>query len=33
VIVKLLSHFKTREGMQKFTQDIVPEYAELFKKQ
>lgn len=33
VIVKLLSHFKTREGMQKFTQDIVPEYAELFRKQ
>jgi len=29
VIKKLLSHFKTVEGMKKFTKDIVPEYAKL----
>jgi transaldolase len=29
VISKLLLHEKTMEGMQKFTDDIVPEYAEL----
>jgi len=29
VIMQLLVHFKTLEGMEKFTDDIVPEYAEL----
>jgi len=29
VIRELLSHHKSREGMKKFTADIVPEYAEL----
>jgi transaldolase len=29
VIKELLTHYKTREGMQKFTADIVPEYAKL----
>lgn len=32
VIDKLLSHVKTKEGIKKFTQDIVPEYSNLFKK-
>jgi len=31
VISKLLLHEKTMEGMQKFTDDVVPEYAELLK--
>lgn len=31
VIERLLMHYKTREGMQKFTRDIIPEYAELLK--
>lgn len=31
VIEQLLSHYKTREGMQKFTSDVVPEYESLFK--
>ncbi len=31
VIEELLSHYKTREGMQKFTGDVVPEYKALFK--
>jgi transaldolase len=31
VIEELLSHYKTREGMQKFTRDVVPEYKALFK--
>ena len=31
VIEQLLSHYKTREGMQKFTSDVVPEYEALFK--
>lgn len=31
VIMQLLVHFKTQEGMKKFTDDIVPEYAELTK--
>jgi transaldolase len=31
VIRELLIHFKTNEGMKKFTDDIVPEYAELMK--
>jgi transaldolase len=31
VIEELLSHYKTREGMQKFTGDVVPEYKDLFK--
>lgn len=31
VIEELISHYKTREGMQKFTGDVVPEYAALFK--
>ena len=29
VIKKLLTHFKTAEGMRNFTKDIVPEYAKL----
>lgn len=29
VIARLLSHYKTQEGMRKFTDDIVEEYAEL----
>jgi len=32
VIKSLLYHFKTREGMENFIRDIVPEYAALFKK-
>lgn len=32
VIKKLLDHFKTAEGMKKFTKDIVPEYANILKK-
>lgn len=34
VIESLLKHYKTADGMKKFTQDIVPEYAKLvgFKK-
>ena len=31
VIEQLLSHYKTREGMKKFTSDVVPEYETLFK--
>lgn len=27
---KLLVHYKTKEGMKKFTEDIVPEYEKLF---
>jgi len=30
VINELLTHPKTAEGMKQFTQDIVPEYAEIF---
>ncbi|MBU0496632.1 MAG: transaldolase [Candidatus Thermoplasmatota archaeon] len=29
VIKELLTHYKTQEGMQKFTEDIVPEYVTL----
>ena len=29
VITQLISHYKTQEGMKKFTADIVPEYAKL----
>jgi transaldolase len=29
VIMQLLVHYKTQEGMKKFTDDIVPEYADL----
>jgi transaldolase len=29
VIMQLLVHYKTEEGMKKFTDDIVPEYADL----
>ena len=29
VIEELLIHFKSQEGMKKFTADIVPEYAAL----
>jgi len=29
VIMELLIHYKTQEGMKKFTDDIVPEYADL----
>lgn len=29
VIMQLLCHYKTQEGMKKFTDDIVPEYAKL----
>tara|TARA_Y100000310_G_scaffold319465_1_gene374796 strand:- start:220 stop:1026 length:807 start_codon:yes stop_codon:yes gene_type:complete len=32
VIRKLLVHKKTREGMKKFTKDVVPEYAKLLGK-
>ena len=32
VIKKLLEHHKTAEGMKKFTEDIVPEYAGIVKK-
>ena len=31
VIEGLLSHYKTREGMEKFTRDVVPEYKDLIK--
>ena len=31
VIRELLVHYKSREGMKKFTADIVPEYADLMK--
>ncbi|MEF8847563.1 MAG: transaldolase family protein [Candidatus Thermoplasmatota archaeon] len=31
VISKLLIHYKTQEGMKRFTEDVVPEYAELTK--
>ena len=31
VVRDLLVHYKTQEGMKKFTEDIVPEYAELIK--
>ena len=31
VIRELLVHYKSREGMEKFTADIVPEYADLTK--
>ena len=30
VMDKLLVHYKTQEGMKKFTEDIVPEYEKLF---
>ncbi len=30
VLKKMVSHHKTVEGMKKFTEDIVPEYKELF---
>ncbi|MEK6888828.1 MAG: transaldolase family protein [Nanoarchaeota archaeon] len=35
VIEQLVKHYKTREGMKRFTEDIVPEYAKLvgYKKQ
>lgn len=29
VIKELLTHYKTKEGMQKFTDDVVPEYEQL----
>ena len=29
VIDELVKHYKTKEGMKKFTEDIVPEYAKL----
>ena len=31
VIRQLLVHYKTMEGMKKFTEDVIPEYAELLK--
>ena len=31
VIEGLISHYKTREGMEKFTRDVVPEYKDLLK--
>ena len=31
VIMQLLVHYKTQEGMKKFTDDIVPEYANLIR--
>lgn len=31
VIMQLLVHYKTQEGMKKFTDDVVPEYADLTK--
>jgi transaldolase len=31
VIKDLLKHFKTYEGMEKFTADVVPEYADIMK--
>ncbi len=31
VIQELVSHYKTREGMKKFTDDIVPEYEKLIR--
>jgi transaldolase len=30
VIDKLLIHYKTQEGMRRFTEDVVPEYEKLF---
>ena len=32
VIKKLLEHHKTVEGMKKFTEDVIPEYAKILKK-
>lgn len=32
VINDLLDHYKTKEGMKKFTKDIVPEYSRILKK-
>ena len=31
VLKELIRHYKTREGVKKFTQDIVAEYSEMFK--
>lgn len=31
VLKKMIDHPKTREGMKKFSEDVVPEYAEIFK--
>lgn len=31
VIEKLLTHYKTREGMKSFIKDVVPEYEEIFR--
>jgi len=31
VIEGLLSHYKTREGMERFTRDVVPEYKDLLR--
>ena len=31
VISELLKHYKTREGMEKFMGDVVPEYSSLLK--
>jgi len=30
VIKEMMSHYKTAEGMRKFTADVVPEYRALF---
>jgi len=32
VIADMLKHYKTYEGMEQFTKDIVPEYAKLKEK-
>jgi transaldolase len=31
VITEMISHYKTREGMENFTKDLIPEYEALFK--
>jgi transaldolase len=31
VIKKMLEHYKTEEGVKKFSEDVVPEYRNLFR--
>ena len=31
VVKEMISHYKTREGMKKFLEDVVEEYKEIFK--
>ena len=32
VLKQMIQHYKTLEGIKAFTADVVPSYAELFKK-